>query len=254
MRLYLSLLAVFLCGLAHAQQKGSITDPAVLPNPMDPNSDGWITSTATAFTGPLDETEFELPFIPIPAYQTEPVPDNQVPSSSCTMYELVGDPTNGAESIYYYYQDPNGIPNSGDERIFFRFRVARISGSAGFSILIDTDEKFGFTGPAPDPNAVAGNPGFELEISASTSSGSLVRVYNADGVSNPSVVNSSYSVDTNLQVAYALNQDPDCSTRVPGFIDIYLPYSALGISPTAVIRIAGSASETAGSNLGGKGQ
>ena len=252
MRLYLSLLAVFLYGFADAQIRGAITDPAVLPNPMDPNGDGYITTTGAAFKGPLDEIEFELPFIPIPAYQPEPGPDNQVPSTSCTIYELVGDAANGAESSYYYYQDPDAIPASGDERIFFRSRVARLNGSGGLSILIDTDQKFGFTGPEQDPNAVVGNPGFELEISATTSSGSQIHIYNVDGVSNPTVIRSSYSVDTNLQIAYALNQDPDCSMRVPGFIDIYLPFSALGISSTANIRMVNTSSETTGSNLGGR--
>ena len=83
MRLYLSMLAICIAGLAHAQPSspvpGAISDPDGVPYPLDPNGDEWITSTGAAFTGPLDETEFELPFIPIPEYQPEPVPDNQVP-------------------------------------------------------------------------------------------------------------------------------------------------------------------------------
>src|SRR5688500_17348035 len=182
MRIQLLLLAVLMCALVHAQPPGAIRNATGVSNPMDPNGDGFITSTGSAFTGPLDETEFELPFIAIPAYQMEPVPDNQVPSSTCTMYELVGDAANGAESTYYYYQDPDGIPDNGDERIFFRFRIARVTNSAvGLSILIDTDQKFGFSGPDADPNALVGNPGFELEISVITSSGSQIRVYNVDG-------------------------------------------------------------------------
>ena len=253
MRLYLSMLAVFIFGIARAQSPGSVQDPAVLPNPMDPNADGWITLTGAPFSGPLDETEFELPFIPIPEYQPEPVPDNQVPSTSCTMYELVGDAAKGVESTYYYYRDPDGIPDSGDELVFFRFRIARImNSSVGLSILIDTDHRFGFSGPEADPNAVVGNPGFELEISVTTGTGNQIRVYNVDGVTSPGVATYSYSGDTNFQIAYALNQDPDCSMRIPGFIDIYLPFSALNISASAQIRMVGASGELTGSLLGGR--
>lgn len=255
MRLYLSLLLVVLMyGFARSQpatdpDPGVIKTPAILPNPMDPNGDGWITSTGGAFTGPLDETEFELPYIPIPTYEAEPVPDNQVFSSTCTMYELVGDAANGAESTYYYWQDLDGLPDNGDEWLFFRFRVAKLQTTVGLSILIDTDQKFGISA---DPNAVVGNPGFELEISVNTSSSGQVGVYNVDGVSSSGVLMSSYAVSTNMQIAYALNQDSDCSSKsVPGFIDIHLPFAALNLPSTTPIRMAGAAREGTGTNLGG---
>lgn len=237
MRIYLSLMALLMCAFAHGQTPGAIVDAATLPNPLDPNGDGWITTTGSAFTGPVDETEFELPFVPIPEYQPEPVPDNQVPSTSCTMLELVGQTSTGVESTYYYYQDPDGIAGNGDERIFFRFRVARLrNSSVAFSILIDTDYKFGFTGPDADPNAVVGNPGFELELSATYKGSADLKIYNTDGTSAPSVVIAAYPAAAHIQSAYALNQDADCSSITPGFVDFYLPFSSLGFLSSTQIR------------------
>lgn len=92
--------------------------------------------------------------------------------------------------------------------------------------------------------------GFELEVSFSYTGGTDILVYNADGVSSPSVVIASYPTATHVHAAYALNQDPNCSTRIPGFVDIYLPFSALGILPTAQIRMVGASSELTGSLLG----
>src|SRR5687768_16803373 len=165
MRYHLTCLALFCVSIGYSQTAGSIIDPASpAANPMNPNGDAYITSTNGVFTGPLDETQFELPFRPIQQYGPESAEDNQA-SGGCSILELVDDQVNGAESAYYYYKDPDGIANNGDEIIIFRFRLAKFTnGSTGFSILFDLDNKFGFSGPAADPNAIVGNPGFEREV------------------------------------------------------------------------------------------
>ena len=106
MRVYLTLLmTITSCGMLCAQP-GSIRDPAVPAiNPMDPDGNGYITSTGAAFTGPLDENEFELPFLPLQQFENEHGADNQY-AAGCEFYELVNDAVSGADAAYYYYKDP----------------------------------------------------------------------------------------------------------------------------------------------------
>lgn len=253
MRICLLFFALMCTGIVCAQP-GSIFDPAVPAiNPMDPNGDGYITSTGTAFSGPLDVSEFELPFIPFPQYESDPGTDNQY-GPGCEFYELVNDPVLGAGVGYYYYHDPNGTPDDGDELMIFRFRLARFSpGSTGFSILIDTDYRFGFTGPEADVNAVPGNPGFEREVAAFNSTGSDggVRVFNVDGRNDGSVLVNNNSIHSHYQVSYALNQGPTCSEFSPVFVDLFFPFSALGVTSTTQIRMAIAVNEDPKTSLGG---
>ena len=256
MRTFFLLIPLFcLSGLSFGQTPGAIIDPAnpVMGNPLDPNGDGYITSTGSAFNGPLDESEFELPYVSILQYQFDPGDDNQI-YPPCSLFDMVNDAERNATSAYYYYQDPDGIPDNGDERMFFRFRLARFSeGVAGFSILMDTDYRFGFSGVEADPNALPGNPGFEREIAAFTSTGSNggVRVFNIDGMDTASVINYAASIHTNYQMAYALNQDPACSVRIPVFVDMFVPFSALGISSTTQVRMVAAVNETPKTSLNG---
>lgn len=244
---------MLLTGMLYAQVPGSILDPGVPAiNPMNPNGDGFITSTNAAFTGPLDETQFELPFVPFQQYQSEPGIDNQY-AAGCELYELVHDVSAGAESAYFYYKDPDGIPDNGDELIFFRFRLARWSnGSTAFSVLADTDYLFGVSGPEADPNGLPGNPGFEKEIAVYNSTGMAggVRVFNVDGMDTATVVNYYAPNTSHYQVSYALNQDPGCTDR-PVFVDMYVPFSALGILSTTQVRMAVAVNEDINSSLGG---
>ncbi len=253
MRLALTLLALLATGMLYAQVPGSILHPATPAiNPMNPNGDGFVTSTNAAFVGPLDETQFELPFIPIHQYQLEPGADNQY-AAGCELYEFVQDGAAGAESAYFYYKDPDGIPDNGDELIIFRFRMARWSnGVSAFSVLVDTDYHFGASGPEADPNTLPGNPGFEREIAVFNSTGMAggVRVFNVDGKSAATIVNYLAPITSNYQVAYALNNDPACADR-PVFVDMFVPFSAIGILSTTQIRMAVAVNEDIGSSLGG---
>ncbi|MEX2234574.1 MAG: cadherin domain-containing protein [Cyclobacteriaceae bacterium] len=253
MRIYLTVVILLFSGMLYAQVAGSILDPAVPAiNPMNPNGDGFSTSTNSAFIGPLDETQFELPFVPFQQYQSEPGIDNQY-AAGCELYELVHDAAAGAESAYFYYKDPDSIPDNGDELMFFRFRLAKWSnGSTAFSVLVDTDYLFGISGPEADPNGLPGNPGFEKEIAVYNSTGVAggVRVFNVDGMATATVVNYYASNTSHYQVSYALNQDPACTDR-PVFVDMYVPFSALGILSTTQVRMAVAVNEDIGSSLGG---
>lgn len=254
MRIYLSFFLAFFACDCYGQVRGSILDPASPAlNPLDPNGDGYITSSGAAFTGPLDQTEFELPFLPFQQFEQEPAADNQY-APGCEFYELITDTNANVYPGYYYFQDPDGIADNGDELIFFRFRVSRFSnGATAFSILVDTDYRLGFTGAEADANAVRGNPGFEKEVTLLNHTGSDggVWVWDVDGKANPSMQGFHGPLSKHYQVSYALNQDPNCTSRVPVFVDMYVPFSAFGIPLTTQLRMAVAVNEDIGSSLGG---
>jgi hypothetical protein len=120
-----------------------------------------------------------------------------------------------------------------------RLRIGNIiSGSKGYSILLDTDGKIGNSGPYADPNYVAatntsnGNPGFEYEVVFETNFN--VVVFNVDGVTNGGSPVATYSLNTNSQISVALSND---SGTPDYFYDFFVPLSALG-SPSSFRMVA----------------
>jgi hypothetical protein len=105
-------------------------------------------------------------------------------------------------------------------------------GSKGYSVLLDTDGKFGATGSNADPNYLPattgtnGNPGFEIEIVLETNF--RIAIYNVDGTGSPTLIKSYANWQDMSQVSIAGtfdNGDPDF------FIDFYIPFSDLQSSP-----------------------
>jgi|GEM_PF-1182761 len=127
--------------------------------------------------------------------------------------------------------------------VLFRFRMGSlIPGAKGYSLLLDTDLRWGASGSqadagyVPKTTGINGNPGYELEIVLETGFG--VAVYNVNGVGNPSdniqQTRRIWYSGANLtpaknwtdmsQVVLAAtteNGDPDY------FLDFYLPASVL---------------------------
>ncbi|WP_345122757.1 T9SS type A sorting domain-containing protein [Hymenobacter antarcticus] len=167
---------------AQTPTAGLIFKPATAGTPgaavLDPNGDGYVSAAATGFApagGDLG-TQSEIPYKYLPQRTSlEPNADLRVgPSNKFTDF---ADVTGGGSSVGFFV-DGNG-------NYMFRFRLGSSApNSKGYSIAIDTDNKFGFTGPNADPNAVAHNPGFEMEILLASNFG--VRLYNIDGTANPS--------------------------------------------------------------------
>ncbi len=221
-------------------------------NPMDPNGDGFITTTGGFFTGAptLEESEFEITYIELPNFGTEPDGDLQT-GSNCGSTEIVENTANSSNGSYYYISDPDGIPDNGDELMLFRMRIAQNpSGAFGYSFLVDTDNLFGFAGATADPNAIAGNPGFEIEVVLGIQGGGAgVNVFNVDGTTSGSSINS-YPLSSNYQRVNALDNDPDCG---PGaiFFDFYVPLTDVVPSVASSFRLVAATSSSASSALGG---
>jgi hypothetical protein len=216
--------------ILHAQSTGYINRPttSVITSSgrlvLDPNNDGY-TSTTTAGFGSSDVTNSEIPYRSVPSFSTEPFGDlrrgpNHLYSDFVPDINNVG---------YYAYYDGTNL--------LFRFRVGSIMpGSKGYSVLLDTDGKFGATGANADPNyqpattGTNGNPGFEIEIVLETNS--RIAIYNVDGSSSATLVKSYVSPTgfwtdmSQISIAGTFdNGDPDF------FIDFYIPFSDLTAAP-----------------------
>jgi len=222
-----------------AQSPGLIVRPAGGPYSavLDTNQNGYTSSSTSGFVL-SDITESELLYKVVPPAITEPTGDLATgPSGGFT--DIVRTVDN---SGFYVYS--NGV------NIHFRLRIGGIiSGSKGYSILIDTDGKMGNSGPHADPDYVAptntgkGNPGFEYEVVYETNF--RVQVYNINGSGNP-VPSSSYPLNTHSQISVALSRD---GNNPDSFYDWYVPLSAIG-SPSS-IRMAATTVTSPGSALQG---
>ncbi|NVK28166.1 MAG: gliding motility-associated C-terminal domain-containing protein [Flavobacteriia bacterium] len=244
------LLALTLVHLMAFGQIGWIYDPSS-GTILDPNSDGWISASGGAIDTSvvIDESfDFEYPMIPMFHLSAEPPADLQG-GNDCGKSEIVDNPGYPMSAGYWYLGDPDAMPGNGDEFLMYRIRIARnVTGAYGFSFLIDTDNKMGFTGAGADPNAVAGNPGFELEVIYGTNAGGLVSIMDVDGTTTGTTL-SSYPGASHSQRSYA--GYTNCPLSDPIFIDFYIPYDSLGVSPTDSIRMIFATATSPNSALGG---
>ena len=225
--LLFSFFLFFFIGIALAQSPGIIVRPAagIGSTPLNPNGDGFSSSSINGFVS-SDITESEIPYKIVPPAFLEPTSD--LLRGPAQLYSDLVRQVDG--SGFYIYNDGTNL--------LFRLRLGNvISGSKGYSVLIDTDGKMGSTGAYADPNyqaattGVNGNPGFELEVVLETNF--RVAVYNVDGTSNPTLL-TSYGINTNSQISIALST---VSGTPDYFYDFYVPTSALGITLATPLRM-----------------
>ena len=247
--LFVNLFICFLLGgvTSYGQSPGEIYDPATpATNPLDPDGDGFITSSGGNFTAGDELPQFEIPFIPLPQANAEPTADQDT-GAGCGPVDIVSDPSTGSVGAYYYISDPDGIPDNGDEVMIFRLRIADDgNGAFGYSFLIDTDFAIG----TQDSNTVSGNPGFELEIIYGSGNNNDITVNDVDGTTNGTVLGT-YSTDSNSQRSDALNSSCTGNNEDPIFIDWYVPLSITGLTVDQNIRLVGATSSSPSSALGG---
>jgi len=183
---------------------------------LNPNGDGYSSMTTAGYSS-NDITESELAFRVMPAAISEPTGDLSTgPSGGFS--DIV---TRVDGSGFYLFKDASNI--------YFRLRIGNIvSGSKGYSVLIDTDNKMGGSGPHADPNYIApsgnsvGNPGFEYEVVFQTNF--QVAVYSIDGTATPGAP-TTFSLNSNSQIAVALSTD---GNNPDYFYDWFVPLSAIG--------------------------
>jgi hypothetical protein len=240
---------IFFSFIASAQTPGLIVRPAGGPynSILDPNTDGFTSPTNAGYvTTDVGTGYSEIPYKIIPPFKLEPTADlMRGPNDKFT--DLVR--LNADESGMYVFNDGTNM--------LFRLRLGDImSGSKGYSILIDADQKFGASGPYADPNYQAattgsnGNPGFEFEVVLETNF--RVAVYNVDGTSTP-VLLTSYAINSNSQISLSIS---NVSGTPDYFYDFYVPLSALTSSAVTVtgttpLRISGTTVMSPQAAIGG---
>ncbi len=226
----------------------SVTGKEILnpDNAGGTNQNNYATASpyTSVWTTSDDVTGSEIPYAAIPPYSSEPYADlRRGPDHLYSDFVPSGRASDLGASYYMYYRS-----TAGREALCFRLRVGSIiPGAKSYSILIDTDGKFGATGPNADHNYTAattgvnGNPGFELEVDlfTQTSGQTGIALYNVDGTSSPVLVWSSNDYTQFSQVAIAGtndNGDPDF------YLDFFIPWnkvtgiSSLGITNSTTLR------------------
>ncbi|HYG04526.1 MAG TPA: Ig-like domain-containing protein, partial [Chryseosolibacter sp.] len=220
------LLTFFLgVNLSYAQTPGLIFKKAST-SVLDPNSDGYTSVSSSGFVTD-DHTESEIPYRPLVVPSVEPVADPG-PGPDCGFTDIVD---SGDEDPVFSYVDASG-------NFLFRFRIGRSAdNSKGYSVMIDTDQKFGFTGVDADANAVAGNPGFEMEIILESNFG--VSLYDVDGTTTPVQKGTTLPWESHAQKSIALTTN--CGDA-DYFYDFYIPWSTIttyfpGVDQNTPIRM-----------------
>jgi Secretion system C-terminal sorting domain len=207
-----------------AQLPGFINRPATNATGravLDPNNDGYTSATIAGF-GNNDVTNSEIIYNGIRAYSIEPYGDlRRGPNHGYSDFV----PDSSGNGVYHYF--------SAAQNVQFRMRMGIIMpGSKGYSILMDTDGKFGASGANADPNYLPsttgtnGNPGFEIEIVLETNF--RIAIYNVDGTSSPVLVKQYLNWQDMSQISIAStsdNGDPDF------LIDFYIPFTDLQAAP-----------------------
>jgi hypothetical protein len=191
---------------------------------LDPNTTYNFPGNSSKFStgfGSDDVANSELPYKPIPALSYEPFADlRRGPNHSYSDFV----PDGNDDGVYAWFDNTS---------LLFRFRMGSVmSGSKGYSVLLDTDGRFGSTGAAADPNYQAattgtnGNPGFEIEIVLETNF--QIAIYDVDGTSTPVLIKAYTNWQDMSQISIAAtndNGDPDF------LMDFYIPFSDLQAAP-----------------------
>lgn len=217
-------LFLFISFQSFSQTKGLIIEPAT-GSVLDPNGDGYISSSSSGFTNFTDDTgEFEGS-----SWQDFPTFGGG---------EVLTDIRSGPDYGFTDFSfDPDGVATyvrSDGTNLIFRFRLADFRPNAkGYTVLIDSDGQFG----SLDPNANPDNPGFEVAIVLRSKHGVYVYdIENKDACSSPVLT---YSLASHHQKAISgISNDTDLDM----FYDFYVPISDLtgstSITSVSPLRIA----------------
>jgi len=255
----LALLPLFVARPAMAgggtSSPGTITTPAVNDtlHVLDGNTDGK-SSAGAAFTAD-DVAESEIPFIPIPAIAHEPIADLRTGADG-GVSDMVdaADQAKQQSSFIFFDKGPDGAVGGSDDKLLFRIRLGSSpQGGFGYSMLIDTDLKVGATGLNADPNAVSGNPGYEVEIIVATGGGDAgLSLYGVDGSKDGTAMFASPKpLAERSQISVALSTN---SGDADYFLDFYITMDELalaGLSNSSVVRLLPATSSSPSTALGG---
>ncbi len=218
---------------------------------LDPDQDGFITSSGTTLSTTDELSQFENYWRTV--YQLDSEPSGDFTGGSCGALDIVDATSTSKESLYTGVYDPDGYPsnNDGDEYWLFRLRVAKDPGTSPFaySVIIDIDNAIG---SGIDANYVAGNNGYEIEVIFQGGSAPSLKINDVDGTTTGTQVLSYSGSTLHWMKSYAANSI--CSST-PIFMDFAIPVADLttqfGIDLTTGVRIAAGTTTNGTSILSG---
>ncbi|GAB3196854.1 hypothetical protein ABID22_003495 [Pontibacter aydingkolensis] len=240
----ITLITDYIANEAIAQTPGLIFKPAANGGNkiLDPNGDGYVSKTSTGFTGTNDErsTYSEVPYHPFPAMASEVVGD-LVTGTGGGHTDLVPSQSAGATGspIAAYFDGKN---------LMFRIRLGKQStASKGYSVMIDSDNRFGNLISASSPSNTP-NPGFEFEVVLASNFD--VSLYDHRNRPNGGSKIWTGSIDQYFQKSIAASKatgDDDY------FYDFYIPLTAFanGITADTKLRMTGITITSAQSGISG---
>ena len=229
---------------SYAQTPGLIFKPAVNGGNkvLDPNGDGYVSKQATGFVGTNDErgTYSEIPYHPFPTMTNEVVGD-LVTGTSGGHTDFVPSQSIGATGspLAAYFDGTN---------LMFRVRIGKQStASKGYSIMIDTDEKFGNLVSGSTPSNTP-NPGFEFEVVLASNFD--VSLYDHRNKPDGGTKIWTGSIDQYFQKSIAASR---ASGDDDYFYDFYLPLSAFAgtVNLNTKLRMTGITITSAQSGITG---
>lgn len=259
------LFAICLCAvnIATFGQAGLVSNAhvnTVYDAMLDPDGDGYITESGTAFLSTTDQApEFEILANSINGW-VEIFDVNEASSDvtpSCSNVDISEDADGGGIGWWNMIDPTPGTPRSGDEYLLVRLRISdNYSGNFGYNFLLSTD---GLYGNGIDGNAVTGNQGFEYEIQFSSGGNKKgVSGWDVDGLATNGTVNCASCVDiVDVQESNA-GVAGGCTSGIPTFITFAFPLSFLPAGLTSAVTpsdlFIGIATAASGNNtsiLGG---
>ncbi len=232
-----SLLSVALValGLPAAAVPGKIISPATISATqiLDPNGDGFVTANGAAFPiGADDAAAAELPYRALPLAGVEAASD--LPAGAAVEAPDLVSTSFGARAVFALVDK---APDAADDRLLVRVRLDRAPpAGGGVSILLDTDLKYG---AGLDPNAVDGNPGFELEITMIPGDTGRVDVRSVDGSNGRSAtIRTSNAFAARAHLVWAGSAENGTDDL---FIDAFVRLAELGTTSRGRVRFAAAA-------------
>lgn len=227
-----------------AQSPGFIIRPATGSGAsiLDPNSDGYTSKTQVGFgANDTDTSKTEIRYKIVRPFLYEPTGD------------LLRGPGGGFSDLVTQVDSSGFYVFNDGTRLLFRLRIGDyIPGSKGYSILIDTDGRFGYSGALADPgftpatNSTNGNPGFEFEVVLETNF--RVAVYNTDTAGKVVLKHANIPFTDFSQVSVAGSY---VSGNADYFIDFFVPFAQLGINANTPLRMTATTVMSPQAAIGG---
>ncbi|MCW3789562.1 Calx-beta domain-containing protein, partial [Plebeiibacterium sediminum] len=215
----------------NGQTPGLIYEPATGfgSTVLDPNGDGYVSVSSTGFTSAVEGN----PGNDVPEFENASEWHNfPTIGSGEVLRDIRSGPDEGFTDFSVNDQGTATYYRFDGNNMVFRFRLADYRpNSKGYTVLIDTDSKFG----NDDPEYSSENPGFELAIVLQNKQDVFIYDINTGSPGCTPTILHSYIGGINHQKAISGIQDDG---DLDFFYDFYVPIADMGITASTTLRMA----------------